>query len=576
MKKQYILIGIIGLLLINVVYALFNPDGSCIVNTSCTFTLTYAGDNGTQRVDAICTVTSYDPYGNNIYNQTPMIPNSSTLDYSIIFTPNVTGLYPTMVYCQLEGNQPVIGDLSFVSDIPENETPTYVIARETINQTSIWAQIAGVFTRWAIWVGIPLYPEINIQTVVNGNPYVGNNIKFSSKVTNEFGKIITNASCIFSDMINNLTYPMSYNIITERYDVQIIPNTTGNFSWNVTCNNLTYQLGNTIIINPPGSTEGEPIINFTCNGTLPANLNVFISEWVKTGIANKVYAYYTSPYLNNSEINTGNTQVVLDMDNQSYNMTWVLSEKSWQIVLYSNNTENINFTVRAYDPDYMCKEYTQTVNFAEFVDACIKIYKDVNKTDIYKNEFGYILANLQPKNALGQKFNKDASMIMAQKVLYPVMIFSTWGEKTFGLNYTKAYKYYRKSFSSPYVKGQACLELPKDQVYNFVFVSGEWIFSNLAYDYPMWKKQDTAFNLGTSYLMNESKLFEFKVSAYEMNPKGYIWQWILIILFVIMIVGLPALAYITTKDPTIVIKLIIALITILPTIYYIIKWVWLT
>lgn len=336
------------------------------------------------------------------------------------------------------------------------------------------------------------------------------------------------------------------------------------------------DFGVIIITNPPGSTNGTPIIDFNCTGTLPSDLNVFISEWVPVGVTNKLYAYYTSSYLNNSPIITPDTALVLDMNNQSYSMTWVPAENSWQIALFSNNTESINITVRAYDPNYICRNYSQTVNFAEFVDACIIIYKDVNKSEVYKNEFSYVLANLQPKTAVGQKFNKDASLIKTQKVLYPIAIFSTWGEKTFGLQYTKAYKYYRKSFSAPYSNGEACVSVPKDQVYSFVFVSGEWIFSDLIYDYPMWKHQDTAFNLGTSYLMNESKIFEFKASAYEMNPKGYIWSWILLILFIILIFGLPVIAYLISNDPVMALKLFIVLLGSLTILYQIIKWIWLT
>lgn len=234
MRKTKLLLMIAILISIQIAYALFNPDGSCIVNTPCTFTLNYVDDNGTQRVDAVCVITTYDPYGNNLMNQTPMTPNTSTLDYSITITPNSTGLYTIMVYCDLIGNQPVIGDLSFVADIPINETPSYIIARETVNQTSFLGQIANLFQRWIMWLGIPLYPEINIKTTIDGPFYKGNIIKFNSKVTNEFNKIITNATCILiTDMMGN--HSMTYNIVTKRYQAQIIPNSTGSLKWNVTC-----------------------------------------------------------------------------------------------------------------------------------------------------------------------------------------------------------------------------------------------------------------------------------------------------------------------------------------------------
>jgi hypothetical protein len=584
MKKQHILIGIIGLLLINIAYATLNGDGSCIIGTQCDYAITIFDDNNTQTIDAYCYGTTYSPNGTILSNQTQLIPSNDTLDFHLIFTPTELGLYQTIVYCSGNKTSPVYGDLSFISAIPENETPAYnisasinSIAEDYHNQTSFFGDLANVAIRTAMWLGIPLGDEINLQTTIEGLPYQSSQIFFNTKITDEYNKILNNATCVITDNQTGNT-AMSFNSITKTYQATLVPNSTGILNWSINCTygaEFGYQEGWINISTPPASVN-ESITPFSCTGIIESNLNVFISEWLPIGATQKLYAYYTSPVLNNTAITTPNTQLQLWMDNQSYNMTWDAVTQSWQILLYSGVNEDTNINIVAYDPMYKCQNYTQTVKFREFTDACIAVWEDKNMTNRYENKFGYVLANWQPRNVLGQKFNKDKSLIMTQKVLYPVAIFSTWGEKTFGLEYTKAYQYYRKSFHAEYNEGIACLSLPKDEVFNFVFVSGEWIFSDVIYDTPMWTKQDAAFNLGTSYLLEEPTTYNFVATPYEQNPGGYIWRWILIVLFTIMIVGLPAIAYIGTKDPTVAIKMFVALLAALPTIYYVIKWLFLT
>ena len=140
-----------------------------------------------------------------------------------------------------------------------------------------------------------------------------------------------------------------------------------------------------------GSSDGY--YNMSCNESGKISfISIDIDPYVGVNEYEDIKVTYTN--LSNDAILDDDVWVVLDVENASYNMSWVDAEEAWMILLKGNKTDDVKLRVRATASHYECKEINYTIKVRFPYYFTFELYKGESADDTsvkpYINEFQYV------------------------------------------------------------------------------------------------------------------------------------------------------------------------------------------
>lgn len=302
-----------------------------------------------------------------------------------------------------------------------------------------------------------------------------------------------------------------------------------------------------------GTTE---LINVTYPGTLELEYSSY--PWV---FVNQDALLKFSMSFEDEPLNDGT--VYLNVNGTEANITYNPGYHAYAIILRFNETENgtKNWLAEGQRIGYEFKNLTGNFKVTDGKKAIIKIYKG-DENDEYKNNFGFVLA--LPYNG------KVESRQNWENQLQPMQDFIIWGDRTFGQNKTKLYKYPQKVWHAPYIDKEAMLVLPGNQGYLLYFVSGNYVFEG-DYGYAYYTKTYTD-KVYLGYVMIEEPVeLKYLISEWDLNKVKLIILWVATGLASLLLICVAIVMM--RLNPIMGISIIGSLAVLVPLIYYLVKLV---
>lgn len=156
----------------------------------------------------------------------------------------------------------------------------------------------------------------------------------------------------------------------------------------------TYS-GQTIVLDYyfNNSTVGSNIQSFSCLDGLASSLVLSTPQYIGVNETKEIKAYYKTD--TNQPIKEQNTSVWINLNNKSYNMTFVndTDEAFWISYLKSNSTEDIEINISAFSDNYVCKSQNDYIKFRIPYYVTLRLYrynKNYTNAEAYTNEFQYV------------------------------------------------------------------------------------------------------------------------------------------------------------------------------------------
>jgi len=135
-------------------------------------------------------------------------------------------------------------------------------------------------------------------------------------------------------------------------------------------------------------------------------------------------------------------------------------------------------------------------------------------------------------------------------------------------------KYKKPVFSAPYINGEATIKLYEGESYAFRLVSGQ-VYFPATFSLPnVTKEYKTEVYIGKYSLNGTNTDYQLHLSKSDINPYGWLFNWIYGILLVVSIIGAIFLFFTMPETPMLSVILGIGSIIIL-TVIRIIVWLWL-
>lgn len=211
----------------------------------------------------------------------------------------------------------------------------------------------------------------------------------------------------------------------------------------------------------------------------------------------------------------------------------------------------------------------------EFVNLNVELFRDRNLSNRYKNEFAEVIALKSD-----ERFNGDLTQdLMKEAELFKKANIVMY--KSVNLNLSTYYNYdiVRRAIHSPYVQGQATLRMPveADTLWELRFLNSEsnfeYIFDgfNFAFIRTLDVTKSDDIYLATGYITKDTDI-KIYVSNWDIQFMDTFIKYAIVVGIGLLFIIAMILVYSSTQDIGLVVRLLIAMIGILPTLYFILSW----
>ena len=211
----------------------------------------------------------------------------------------------------------------------------------------------------------------------------------------------------------------------------------------------------------------------------------------------------------------------------------------------------------------------------QFVDVSVELFEDRNLSDRYENDLAEVIAI---RNLESPPSDFEGDLIGSIQPLIKTNLFT---RKLIKLNTSTYYdyKFNKRAFHSPYREGIAVLRLPVEDttIWELRLLnmekSNEYVFDEFNWakiqTYDVVGANDVKLTSGKILTDLEVKLL---VSKWDVRFFASALKWVIFGVIAIALGIIAYFLYVSTEDPAIVVKFLIALLVALPTLYIILTW----
>lgn len=337
-------------------------------------------------------------------------------------------------------------------------------------------------------------------------------------------------------------------------------------------------------------------------GTQLASVNITVywnvPYWENIQLALNIYdqypfvAFNTTDILevivrwnNGSRINVSLINMTLTKDGSDeswhFDFTYNSSSRSyWKGILF-DELGDFPFKIDGSDPNQNLFSITGKFFVRNMTNLTVELFTSKNSTDDrYYNQFGYVMVTL---DRLAPDFNNDL-ISLAEPLAKTVAFAEGLAGKYLGYKATQYYQFSKEVFSAPYVGGKAVVQVPLEasREYSIYFANPDTNLDykfNSSYNYAQPYRRDASgmseVYLGTYKLDEYSQPVDVKFYVSKRDVRWFdLWtKWAIILFFAVFFTIAIAILYATTQDPSLVVKLIVAVLFALPTLYFILSWI---
>lgn len=393
--------------------------------------------------------------------------------------------------------------------------------------------------------------ECNASDVVQNLSAVG------LRVFNESNNLLFLDAVGTSGAVANHTFTLNFSVI-------------GIFRWSCFANNTAADF----------IFSNNRTLNLTAIPIVPVVGNVSVINASNQGFVSLIYPRYpfvfrnvnTTMLLNVTDV-AGNevlgADVVLSMLGYNYSIGYSSYYGSYAftvLFLFNETFIDVPFRVSVSKFNYSFTNITGSFVVSNYSLVSVRIYKDNEAKDNYKNSFGYIFAVRRPTSLIKVRHNEE-------RLLAPLPLLTAWGERVFGLNYSTLYKWPNPVIVAPYVDGVAYLGLPGGEDYAFYFVDGTFYFASSYEGFAYYSDKRHEIYLGSTRIGGDTSL-KYQIDDFDLNWMAVITRWLVLIFIFLFVVAGSVVFFQATGDFRIFGSSFLFLLLVLPTVWFIMKLIW--
>lgn len=213
----------------------------------------------------------------------------------------------------------------------------------------------------------------------------------------------------------------------------------------------------------------------------------------------------------------------------------------------------------------------------KFVNVTVQLFENKNQSDRYVNNFAHIIALKDANIFKNHEFTEDLLTS-----IQPIEKTSIFFNKLIKINRSQYYKYKidKRAFHTEYEDGIAILKVPVEPEVDWDLrllnseSDDEYIFDGFNFasirTYDVAGANDIYLTSGHITANLDVKLL---VSKWDVRFFETALKWVIIAVIILIFIIAGYFVYRSTEDPTLIVKLGIALLTALPILYVILTWI---
>lgn len=496
-------------------------------------------DGTTRIISAELNVTP--PNSPNVYNPTNIVyHNIITINYTDVTTYypinyyNISLYYPNNTFVKIiKSDNTGLGYLWNSNEVSNGLYKIKVQACDTYGQCSLnYSKNFTVANTQQVYNSTMFSQNVNESNLLN----VTLNLTPAYDVDSVW-MVYNSTNYLFTDLVHNETYQILLSVVgltgLQTYSIEY-NDTLGNIYHELDGNFTVYNGFITLI------TPSNNLVPYWENITVSVNVTDFVS-------GDPVNGANVTLYLNSSD---DFATIKLTEYNDLYKV----------ILRFTNKT--------TYDYRFTAQHslYYDLNGYFDINDLCrikVKLYKDLNKSDPYINNFGYIFFSYEPPTVSERAMQRN-------EWAYTMLInFKEWGDSVVNFSSSKQYRFKTKVYHAEYEDGLADITLPCGE-WAFYFVSGDWQFNpNIDYDwaYVAEEYSRSLYLPRTNLNITESVQYDFYVTQADLYPDEVFWKNVLIWGgLALLIFGFIAIIVIT-GNASLAINFVVAMIVLIIMIY---------
>lgn len=518
-----------------------------------------------------------------------------------LLTPNCTTNQSSFLNCsqQTVNLNCYIQSFQFVNFAVYNFNSTSYLANQLPNPfQNNWTVVTTLNQKNATGKFIYNWSSVVITDTANNIAFFPQNILINHSCPDCFSNIVNiNSSCGTNDIKN-----VTYTDLSNCTGVPIPPNTTTscNFcdsNWQCTnfttctpstkykfCQAVTELAGcfNTTLLASDNFTgffsDYTSLCNFNdfqTNTTLLSTLKttLFINQYpyVERNTTVNVEVLVTLAdvplQISNVQMQLANTTLVFNYDalSQRYKKSFMITELG-----------DFPFVITGRENSTQVFVIDGLFYVRDFISVNVQLFEDRNQSRRYTNNLAQVIA-LKNDETFNSKLTQD---LLVQAENYKKLDIVL--KKSIKLNLSTYYNYdiRRRAFHTPYINGVANLRIPVEATSNWEIrllnmeKNNEYIFDDFNYasirTIDSIKSNDVLLANGKILANIDIKIL---VSQWDVRFWSQFTKWAILLGVLLIFVIAGVIVYSTTQDSGLVVKLIIAVITVLPTLYIILKFI---
>jgi hypothetical protein len=217
---------------------------------------------------------------------------------------------------------------------------------------------------------------------------------------------------------------------------------------------------------------------------------------------------------------------------------------------YNDTFIQVPFLAHATKTNYTINDISGSFIVSNYSMVHIKLFTDSSLSRKYKNDKGFIFAI---------RSNSDLDRIRHQqeRIFEPIDVFNVWGQRVFDINLTSINRYPSAVIWGTYVNGEATIGLPANQDYNFVFTTGQYLFTNVYEDAPYYITKDNELFLGKVYITQPEVTLAYRVTPWALKWWTVLIRYFLVFGLFFLTFVIMVLAYKQTGDITLILKYLV-------------------
>jgi hypothetical protein len=313
-------------------------------------------------------------------------------------------------------------------------------------------------------------------------------------------------------------------------------------------------------------------LNTTLLSTLDAELSVSQYPYVEL---NTTIDMMVTVKLADTNILISNVQMQIDNETIHFDQNNIskVYEKSIMITEYGDYP----FTVRGRDGATQVFRIDGILFARKFADVTVELFEDRNMSDRYVNNFAEIVALKNYENFQADTFTNDLV-----NSIEPLNKANTFMGKLLRIDRDAYYRYHedKRAFHTEYEDGVAVLRLPieNETIWELRLLNAEsnldYVFDGYNYAQIMTTDMTGSNDIYlTSGAVPSDLTIQLLVSRWDVRFMQTATKWIVVGILLLIFIGAGYFATVSTGDPTLAIRLAIAGLVALPTIWLILKWI---